>query len=719
MEVVVAGVLFIFQLPALKLPPGLPGIPWVADDDTAWHQAAPLFELADTQVGTAAQGWAAVTDRYVRLRVLVKDDKHVNTRRGSDIWDGDSLQVGVDARGDGSGRRPKDTAMVGPDDASIAVALTADGPKVWAHFQGKLGRSYMADGSRDYPCSIVRDDQAGTTLYDVAFPWDAFDTAPGVSPLIGLSVQVNDTDDGEQRRLFWGRGAGGEPRPGLFEQLVVGPPPHETASIEVSRSRLWRPTGRAELIVAAASDRRLTIRAQMGEARQELPVEQGRLADGFRRFAVQAAPGQLPEKALELKVELLADGGDVLAERTVLLEAPGRVIAQLRDRIEELAAASPHPLFTRHLRSVEATVQSEWNRAMFAVDDDEQVATDCVRDATSILQGLNADAGDWETYRHGDRSLVLARLSRYDGSVQYYTLGLPRGWEPERAYPLIAYLHGAGSSHPLFYMEVTFHPREAARSGAEPQPLEPHYSLVPWGRGNRGWTETAEDDLWEALEDVERDFRVDPDRVYLTGHSMGGGGAWAIGLRTPDRWAAVCPCAGGTWNAPPGSGLGRNASYLPFRVWHGDADGAVPVDNAYAMQAELRRYGNEPDMVIVKGQGHDLPGDQSEANARWLLQHKRKRPDQFAFLGDTNRHRGAWGIEMNRPTAPDRQSSFECRIAGSTVYISSENTSGLSVELGEGGLGLAGDVTVYWQGRKEYEGPAQRITLGEQAGRRR
>jgi dienelactone hydrolase len=719
METVVAGVFFIFQLPAFQAPPGLSVIPWVVEGNAAWYEAGPLFDVADAEAGTSAQGWAAVTDRYIRLRVLVKDDKHVNTRRGGDIWDGDSLQIGVDARGDGSGRLPEDMPMVGPDDASIAVALTPDGPKMWAHFQGKFGRSYMTDGTRDYPCSVVRDEQAGTTLYDVAFPWDAFDGAAGASPLIGLSVQVNDSNDGEQRRLFWGRGAGGEPRPGLFNKLLVGPPPHETVSLEVRHGSLWRPTGRAEVLLAVASDRQLTIRTQMGQAAQELRLEPARLADGCRRFVVQAAPGRLPEEPLGLNVELVADDGAVLAARTVPIDAPGRVIGQLQDRIEELVARSPHPLFTRHLRSVDAMVQNEWNRAMLIVDDDEQVARDCIRDATTILQGLNADAGQWEAYRRGQRSLVLARLSSYDGSVQYYTLSLPRDWDPERAYPLIAYLHGAGPSHPLFYMEITFRPREAPQAGTEAAPLEPHYSLVPWGRGNRGWAETAEDDLWEALAEVDRDFRVDHDRVYLTGHSMGGGGAWAIALRTPSHWAAVCPCAGGTWNAPPGWGLGRNASYLPFRIWHGDADGAVPVENAHAMQAELRRYGNEPDMVIVPGQGHDLPGDQTEANARWLLQHVRKRPDQFAFVADTRRHRGAWGIEMNPSAAPDRLPSFECRTEGQTVHISSENTPGLSVELGQGGLGLAGDVTVYWNGRQAYAGQAERITLGEEARRRR
>ena len=79
----------------------------------------------------------------------------------------------------------------------------------------------------------------------------------------------------------------------------------------------------------------------------------------------------------------------------------------------------------------------------------------------------------------------------------------------------------------------------------------------------------------------------------------------------------------------------------------------------------------------------------------------------------------AWGITMNRDIAVSPLPEFECTITGNTVRIDSTGTAGLDVNLGAGGLGLSGTVTVIWNGTKAYEGPASAIELGKGAKRRR
>ena len=64
---------------------------------------------------------------------------------------------------------------------------------------------------------------------------------------------------------------------------------------------------------------------------------------------------------------------------------------------------------------------------------------------------------------------------------------------------------------------------------------------APYARGTMGYRGIAEKDVYDVLADVERRFPVDEDRVYLTGISMGGGGALWLGLTRPDVWAAVAP----------------------------------------------------------------------------------------------------------------------------------------------------------------------------------
>jgi len=86
----------------------------------------------------------------------------------------------------------------------------------------------------------------------------------------------------------------------------------------------------------------------------------------------------------------------------------------------------------------------------------------------------------------------------------------------------------------------------------------------------------------DMLDDVVERYRVDQSRIYLTGLSMGGFGTWSLALEHPERWAAVAPiCGGGNPLYTLSYDAKRRAALksLPFWVFHGDKDEAVPVQN--------------------------------------------------------------------------------------------------------------------------------------------
>jgi dienelactone hydrolase len=294
---------------------------------------------------------------------------------------------------------------------------------------------------------------------------------------------------------------------------------------------------------------------------------------------------------------------------------------------------------------------------------------------------------------------------------------LAEKWDPARTYPLIVNLHGAGNEHPLNYVVGALRPPEPpSADGVKTTPTsEPHITIMPWGRGNRGYMQVSGQDVWDAMRDAAVPFKFDPDRYYLTGFSMGGGGTWHIGLRTPDRWAAICIDAGGLWYAPAGRGLGGNVSTLPVRIAHGTADGAVPIAAAYAMQTELMQHGGNPEMRIIEGLGHTVPAWLAAENDNWLLQFRRKRPAQFSFVADTDDYRGIWGIAMNRDIIVSALPRFTCSVEGNTVRLKSEGTNALQVDLGPNGLQLTGEVVVIWNDKESYHGPATTIRLGPTA----
>jgi poly(3-hydroxybutyrate) depolymerase len=366
------------------------------------------------------------------------------------------------------------------------------------------------------------------------------------------------------------------------------------------------------------------------------------------------------------------------------------------------------------LRSVDAVVQAQHLVAVPYLDEQPDLAADTIRYAQIILQGLRGAASDWSEYENGQRLITLAFRAR-DGSLQPYQVRLPERWESTKDYPLIIDLHGAGNPDTLGFVAQGFGAERAPARDAGAADKEA-IVLLPWGRGNLGYQGFAGQDVWSAIDDAARWLRIDPERLYLSGHSMGGSAAWAFALRTPDRWAAVAIYAGRTWMVPSGIGLGANAANLPIRIQHGDQDGAVPVSEAYAMQKELQVGGGNPVLSIERGGGHETSAAAIKATNTWLLTHKRRRPDRFTFIADTDDHASAWGVELERDPKVSFVPRVECRIQGNVVTLTSSGTPLLRIYPGAQGLGLTGEVTIVWNNKTVYSGAASMVTIDTTTG---
>lgn len=138
--------------------------------------------------------------------------------------------------------------------------------------------------------------------------------------------------------------------------------------------------------------------------------------------------------------------------------------------------------------------------------------------------------------------ILLGYRSEVDGSVQPYQAYVPTGYEFTDPKPmrLDLFLHGRGGN----LNEIAFLAGKGwirGNFGASPPT---GLALYPYGRGNNGWRYAGERDVFEAMADLKRRFPVDPDQTTLRGFSMGGHGAWHIGLQHPGVWAVMSPGAG-------------------------------------------------------------------------------------------------------------------------------------------------------------------------------
>jgi hypothetical protein len=158
------------------------------------------------------------------------------------------------------------------------------------------------------------------------------------------------------------------------------------------------------------------------------------------------------------------------------------------------------------------------------------------------LKQLNEGKPSWLTAKG---CLVRGYRSRIDGSVQPYALKIPDNYDPKKPIRLDVILHGFAPT----MNEANF---IAARDTGKPATAGQDYiRLEVFGRLNNGYRWCGETDVLEAMDSVKSRYAIDPDRIVLRGFSMGGAGAWGVGLHYPDMWAAFE--AGGS-----GAGGSRN-----------------------------------------------------------------------------------------------------------------------------------------------------------------
>ena len=173
-----------------------------------------------------------------------------------------------------------------------------------------------------------------------------------------------------------------------------------------------------------------------------------------------------------------------------------------------------------------------------------------------------------------------------------YLLLKPKNFDRNRSYPLVLSLHGGAPRRHFEDLLEPYLPGLAYGLGRlvsdETQDNHPCFVVAPWS-DQRNWDDRNLRLTLELLDHLGREFRVDTNRVYVTGQSMGGFGTWSMILEQPGRFAAAIPICGG---GDPRRA--RAAAHVPIWAFHGSADGVVPVSETRAMIAAIQAAGGTP-----------------------------------------------------------------------------------------------------------------------------
>jgi predicted esterase len=213
-----------------------------------------------------------------------------------------------------------------------------------------------------------------------------------------------------------------------------------------------------------------------------------------------------------------------------------------------------------------------------------------------------------------------------------YLVSFPQGYntDPDKKWPMLIYLHGAG---------LMDRSTDGLKNDCLPYYLE-HGKVVPFivvspVCKTNGWDVTILNFL---LEDVMHKYNVDEDKIYVTGHSMGGFGTWDWAITNPERFAAIVPVSGCS-NSRDNISAWRLRN-LPIWVFHGETDNIVGIRCNEEMVNELRKFSQKVKFTVYPDRGHDT-WEQTYNNDdmfKWLMEQDRKnnkpvpqKPDKGIF----------------------------------------------------------------------------------------
>jgi poly(3-hydroxybutyrate) depolymerase len=392
-----------------------------------------------------------------------------------------------------------------------------------------------------------------------------------------------------------------------------------TRLYEVRLEQIYTPAIQLDRsLTAHATLRKRAQGAQGAQAATEVVKDLGTI-DGVARD-LRESPARfeldlqgVPDGAYQLNIDV-ADGARALGGATLAIAAR-KGLDDFVSRLEADARHAPDAVRADILFPIDRMRNVNRGRLELRTFDPDRDFAEAEATAAAVRAGKNPFAA-----RTGDfkRHYLLASASE----IMPYRLYVPPSYKPGAegaAFPLIVALHGLGGTEDSFF---------TGYDGLMPKLAEQHGYIVAaplgyrvdgsygWGLGNapadpitRRVQERSEEDVMQVLQLVRQQYRIDENRIYLAGHSMGGIGTWKIAPKFPEIWAALAPFAG---SGTP-STLER-IRHIPQFVVHGDDDRTVNVQGSRSMVARAKEIGINVTYVEVPGGSHsgvvapNLPG---------------------------------------------------------------------------------------------------------------
>ena len=232
----------------------------------------------------------------------------------------------------------------------------------------------------------------------------------------------------------------------------------------------------------------------------------------------------------------------------------------------------------------------------------------------------------------------LNRTATVGNQSYRYQVYVPADYASRTDWPVILALHGAGERGSDGMLQTTVGLAPAVRKDPSRYPAIIVFPQVPT---DSAWAGAPADAAMVALRQTMSEYKIDADRVYLTGLSMGGRGSWYVAYRNPKVFAAVAPICGWitatprfsalsvvpTDSGPQFAALARQLRDVPIWIFHGEMDRVVPVAGSREPAAAFKEAGSAARYTEYLGTDHNSwdPTYASKEFTDWLFAQRRRR----------------------------------------------------------------------------------------------
>lgn len=233
----------------------------------------------------------------------------------------------------------------------------------------------------------------------------------------------------------------------------------------------------------------------------------------------------------------------------------------------------------------------------------------------------------------------LNRTVEVKRTVYKYVVYVPADYPTSQKWPVILFLHGAGErgNDGLLQTQVGLPP--VIRGDMKKYPA---IVIMPQVPSDSMWNGCPAEAAMAALGTTLKEFATDPDRVYLTGLSMGGNGSFYLGYRYAETFAAIAPVCGfvTSWRenwkpadvVAPGEQataferMAQKLAKTPIWIFHGEVDNVVPVEQSRKAAEALMKVNPQAKYTEVAGVGHNSWDNayNSTSFIEWLFTQKKQ-----------------------------------------------------------------------------------------------